>query len=177
MAVITVLGNEYNLDTKRKPQILKRGLMDHYDKSKLGGEFVVLEEYIYWSAVLQKPIVIPRWFRTDLASIPQLFRSIISVNERHRLASLPHDLIYGLHENGKKTFTRSQADAVLNEFCKYCGVPGWKRSLIVGAVRIGGWVSWGKKRDGIFIDEVHRKLYIDAFPELDLEMLDGAYIK
>ncbi len=145
---VTILGKEYTFDPK-KSQILKRGIIDPYDLSKASNEWVVLDHYILWSHRLQSPIIIPRWFITDLASIPKFARNFISVNERHRLASLPHDFLYVLAGIEKISYGRKDADKVLKDFCVVMKVPGWKRGLIYSAVRAGGWQYFGDKNQCI----------------------------
>lgn len=169
-------GQDYTFDPAL-PSMIKRGIIDPYDASAKNNEWVILEPYIYWSAVLQQVLVIPRWFRTDLASIPAAFRWLISVNERHRLASLPHDLIYTMHCCGERTPSRYEADAVLLEFCQLMGVTRWKSLAIFHAVRVGGWVTWRKRKRSQFISNAHRGFYIAAFSnKIELPREDGLFL-
>lgn len=169
--IINVNGLTYVVSDDES-KLLKRGILDPYDASKEPNEWVVLKEYVFWSHDLKKAIIIPRWFITDLASVPQLFRAFISVNERHRLASLPHDLLYAMSSTPDFTTTRKTADKVLLTFCKVMGVPKWKRWLIYSAVRVGGWIRFGKKGKRVFIPSSHRLFYLKNFPELNLDLAD-----
>ncbi len=169
-----ILGTNYTFD-QEESQILKRGLIDPYDLSKASNEWVVLSEYILWSHRLQSPIVIPRWFITDLASIPKFARNFISVNERHRLASLPHDLLYILSGCESVNYSRKEADKVLSDFCKVMDVPTWKRRMIYSAVRSGGWKYFGDKKP-MYIPIAHRRWYLEQFPHLNLDLDAGQYI-
>lgn len=172
---LVILNHLYKFDPS-KPRLLKRGLIDIYEMSPEVDEWVVINSYIMWSAVLQKPIVIPRWFKTDLSSIPKRLRWLVSVNERHRLASLPHDLLYVLSTWGKYTYPRKKADQVLLEFCELMGVPYWKRYLIYGSVRMGGFFCYKGNVKPIFIPTEHRVKYQKAFPRLELNIGDGEYL-
>lgn len=166
-------GKEYDFDPTQN-HILKRGLLDPYTLSENTNEWVVLEEYIYWSAHLQAPIVVPQWMITDLASIPRVFRFLISVNERHRLASLPHDFGYAL---GEASYTkRKDWDKVLKDFCVEQGVNWWKTQSIYWAVRSGGWIAWKDVSDRMFIPREHRVWYIENFPELPLKERHGDFL-
>lgn len=156
--------------------LLQRGLIDPYDLSEKSNEWVVLKEYIFWSHDLERVVIIPRWFCTDLASVPRLFRPFISVNERHRLASLPHDLLYVLSSRGEFTLPRAMADKVLLTFCKVMGVPAWKRWAIYTAVRAGGWAIFGGAVRELFIKSSHRIFYRKNFPKLDLDLENGKYL-
>lgn len=168
------LGVWYTFDSS-KPQLLKRGIIDPYDKSVMPNEWVVLEPYVMWSAILQRIIVIPRWFRTDLASIPKSLRWLISVNERHRIASLPHDMLYCMAYYGSYTFDRHDADRVLLEFCKAAEVPSWKCKAMYSAVRLCGRSSYANNDRRMFINKIHRYYYIRRFPKLELDVKDGEY--
>lgn len=149
-----------------KDTILKRGIIDPYTLSPKENEWVVLDEFIYWSARFQKQIVIPRWMVTDLASIPQIFRFLISVNERHRLASLPHDYGYIFAETTEHS--RKEWDKILKDFCKQQEVSWWKTQAIYAAVRAGGWWAWRTPAERDFIPLEHREWYVENFPQLVL---------
>lgn len=156
-------------------KILQRGMIDPYDLSDEPNEWVVLKPYVFWSHDIGRVIIVPRWFITDLASIPKIFRSFISVNERHRFASLPHDMLYVLSSIGEYNMSRAKADKVLLTFCELMGVPAWKRWTMYLAVRAGAWTLFGKKGKRMFIPSSHRLFYLDSFPELGLRPEDGEY--
>ena len=171
MKKLTVHGNTYVFD-KEKNHLLKRGLMDVYDQSKEVNEWVILDEYILWSARLQKIIIIPRWMVTDLSSIPKGLRWLISVNERHRLPSLPHD--FGYKFSDSMVTPKELWDLIFQDFMREFGTSKFKRWVIYTAVKLGGQSSWedvSKK----FIPVEHRKTFIDAHPRLKLKVEDGEY--
>lgn len=79
-------------------------------------------------------------FKTDLASIPRVLRSLIPQVGRHIQAAIFHDLIY--RTKGHGGLTRLQADDMLLAGMKYSGV-GWaKRYAIYWGVRAGGMFAW-----------------------------------
>ena len=91
-------------------------------------------------AVSGEKIVVPAGFDTDLASIPQLFQAVLSVNDRHRAAAILHDYLYTVQDR-----PREQADALFLEAMKLSGVRFTQRWAMYLAVRIGGWLPWSRK--------------------------------
>lgn len=172
---LEILGQEYIFDASRS-QVLKWGLFLPYHLADEGGQWVILDEYIFWSHRIQHPLIVPRWFWTDLASIPQWCRSLISVNDRHWLAALPHDLAYVLQALGKNSFSRSEIDLMLRDFCKVAGVEWWKRNAMYYAVRAGGWMWFNHTGKEMYIPSSHRFWYKDTYPHLNLDLSDGAYL-
>lgn len=171
-----ILGNQYDFDCT-KSCILKRGLIDPYDLSPKSNEWVVLDEYIFWSHRIMRSIVVPRWFVTDLASIPRIFRPLISVNEQHRLASLPHDLVYTLQALNQSNISRKEADLILRDFCELQGVHAVKQYAIYWAVRAGGWAVWRRNEKQMFAPMDHRLWYCKEFRgTLSLDVNDGEYL-
>lgn len=85
--------------------------------------------------------VVPAGFVTDLASIPRILRPIFPVNDEHRPAAALHDYLYASGE-----VPRNYADRLFLVAMRDIGVTGWKRLLLWGGVRIGGWVPWRRWR-------------------------------
>lgn len=169
---IVVFGKSYTFDSTQD-QILKRGILDPYTISEKTNEWVVLDPYIYWSARFQREIIIPRWMITDLASIPQMFQWLISVNERHRLASLPHDFGYIIASTTLRK--RKEWDLILKDFCKQQGVNWWKTQAIYWAVRAGGWYPWKTPGEQMYIPYEDRLWYRERFPNLALDERPGDF--
>jgi len=171
-------GVEYTIDKPNDDQILKYGIVVPYVQSSNAEEKVVIDEYIFWSARLQSPIVIPVWFLTDLASIPKVFRTIVSKAGKTEIPSLPHDFGYainGCQQPSTPTVSRKEWDGVLLDFCKQQEM-GWvKRTLVYTAVRAGGYFAFKSEGD-MFIPKVHRKFYIQRWPKLSLSEDVGDYI-
>lgn len=167
-----ILGKNYHFDSS-KDQMLKRGLIDIYELSDEKDEWVVLEEYIFWSARIQSEIIIPRWMRTDLASVPKGMRWLISVNERHRIPALVHDFGYAISR--QTNLDRKTWDKLLKDFCKVYNVPEWKTQSIYRAVRIGGESAY-KDHSEMFIPLQHREWYKKEFSNsLNLRLNEGRY--
>lgn len=122
-------------------QLLSRTAMDVYDEGK--EDWVLLKDLYIWSHRLQQVIKVPKWFITDLASIPKLARLFLSVNDKHRYAAIIHDWLY---RNNAINVTRRQADLIMLDIVRISGVPYWKRACIHIALRIGGWTSFRKTK-------------------------------
>jgi hypothetical protein len=101
-------------------------------------------------------LVLKRVFITDLGSIPSIAWSLgLSPSGAAAKAFVIHDRIYAvkgarvgvrLDPGGGRlavSYTRAEADRILDEAMKVCGVPAWKRFLIYRAVRLGGGKGWG----------------------------------
>lgn len=149
---------------KTKDHVIKYGLLDPYYLSENEDEWVVLDEFIFWSAGQQREIVVPQWFITDLASIPAGMRWLIGVNEKHRLAALAHDAGYGLH----KDEDRHHWDEIFLDFCKMQGVPVWKRHSMYYAVRWFGRSAFKNHRKYVYAPMAHRFWYVAHHPALSL---------
>lgn len=93
-------------------------------------------------------IIVPAFFRTDLASVPWVGRWLFKVHGRYTLAAVLHDWLY--YCNGHITlpggdewsYTREQADDVFLEAMKASGVGKLQRTTLHKAVRLGGWSAW-----------------------------------
>jgi len=86
------------------------------------------------------PFKVDIGFKTDLASIPQMLRSLIPQVGKHIQPAIFHDLIY--RTKGHWKLTREQADDMLLAGMKYTGVRYTRRYAIYWAVRSGGWAAW-----------------------------------
>lgn len=163
---IRVLGEEYSFDPT-KNVVLQRGLFDVYDLSDNPDEWFVLKEFVFWSARLQEVIIIPRWMVTDLSSVPKSLRWLVSVNERHRIPSLPHDFGYKFSDEVKSD--KAVWDSIFLDFMTVYKVATWKKYLMYLAVKLGGRSSWldvGMKfiplEDRIYYQSLHRGLKLDT---------------
>lgn len=87
----------------------------------------------YWSAHLDREIVVPNGFVTNFASVPLLWNL-------HDRPSVVHDYMYRFTED----WTREKADdtyyeaMVVEDYRFYSRYPFW------AGVRVGGWRSFGK---------------------------------
>ncbi len=99
-----------------------------------GGDYMVLKTFVYKG---RNTIEVPRFFRTDFASIPRGFRWLITGHDMTRKPAVVHDYLY---RNG--IGCREEADRIFKRAMKEEGVPKWKRKLAYRAVRMFGWGSW-----------------------------------
>jgi hypothetical protein len=103
--------------------------------------FTLVRPLVYFSAFLQKELVVPPGFSTDFASIPWVFHSFCQVNGKHRAAAVVHDFlcVYG-KELG---ISQADADRVFLEAMEVLGVRWSQRRVMYRAVRvyqtITGW--------------------------------------
>ena len=100
-------------------------------------------------------VTVPRGFKTDLASVPQLFWNIIPPFGKYDDAAVVHDWLYRTHLTSRAT-----ADATLLLGMRIKRVAFWKRWVMYLAVRTFGWACWGRKARHIrlqhnFIHSVH----------------------
>ncbi|WP_051299008.1 DUF1353 domain-containing protein [Marinobacterium litorale] len=142
-------------------QVLKRGRSEIYELSEKKNEFIVLGDWEFWSARVQMNFVVPTWFITDLASIPQAVRSFISVNERHRIPAILHDYLYALNGVGLNHYPRKVLDLIFLDFCKLYGVPVIKRHAMYQAVRIFGGSRYNDNDGRFFAPMDDRKWYLE----------------
>lgn len=125
-----------------------------------GKKWVVLAD-IVWTDPKFGTIVIPREFITDLASTPQIMHAMpwFDPSGEGRYGSLPHDYLYASHRlnwqdvGDDSVFshaeTRAWCDAVLYQALTDGGMsPRLARAYWMG-VRIGGWMAWNKRGDGL----------------------------
>ena len=84
-------------------------------------------------------ITIPLGFLTDFASVPRIFWCIFPPDGEYTQAAVVHDYIYS-----KQLYTRKKCDSIFIEAMGVLGVSLWKRRIMYRAVRMFGWISWGK---------------------------------
>lgn len=108
--------------------------------------WVLRDPMIYYSDQLNREVVVPRSFFTDLASVPRIFRWLVPVaNAKNRRAAVVHDLL--CHEKYQKHYGISQAiaDKVFKEAMRVEGIAGWKASIVYNSVRAFQMVTKGSK--------------------------------
>lgn len=105
-----------------------------------GVTFTLLSEFIYeLGSDPNRLIVVPKGFRTDFASVPQIFWNILPPWGKYGKAAVLHDFLYK-----KQEFNRKFCDDLLLEAMTALDVPAWKRNLIYWGVRLGGFVAWNE---------------------------------
>lgn len=88
-------------------------------------------------------VSVPSGFKTDLASVPQIFWNILPPFGKYSEAAVIHDYCYRTH-----LVSRAVADGLLRTGMILCRVPRWQRFVIYWAVRIFGGHAYadGKRR-------------------------------
>ncbi len=103
---------------------------------KINSDFFMVEEEFIWYINYEEQtekIIIPKWFMTDLGSIPPLFRPFFNRNKY--VAYILHDYLYH-----KKHFHRKLADKIFFEALRVEKCPYIKAVLMYVAVRMFGWL-------------------------------------
>lgn len=101
------------------------------------GQWVLTRALLYTSDVAGRTFIVPRGFRTDLASVPRWPLIYWLCGATSDEAACIHDFLYSTHE-----VSRATADAVLREASAVTGVPAWRRWLMYWGVRIWGGSHW-----------------------------------
>lgn len=105
--------------------------------NKDDGEWQLTAALVYQSDVADQTFIVPRGFRTDLASVPRLPIIFLLTGDSSSEAAVVHDMLYT-----DKPVPRRVADAVLREASAVTGVPWWRRNLMWAGVRLFGWSHW-----------------------------------
>jgi hypothetical protein len=103
-----------------------------------------------------EPIVVPKGFVTDYASIPRIFWSWIPAWGRYGPAAILHDYLYSgerkrkvidiRNPNNFITVNRYIADLYFYVAMRQLEVFWLKRNLMYGAVRLCGWPHYAGKK-------------------------------
>ena len=107
------------------------------------------EEFVYWIGKKNsgEVVYVPRGFKTDFASIPKIFWSIVGgPTGKYTKAAVVHDYLYV-----KGTYSRKRTDQIFYEAMAVLKVSYWKRKTMYFAVRIAAWKPWNNYRK---LDEV-----------------------
>ena len=105
------------------------------------GHFTLMNSFeVAWKPKGRPRVVftVEAGFETDLASIPQVFQSVIPVLGRHRQPAIAHDWCYC----GKTDLSKKDADLMFLDAMKSVGVGWWRRRSMYLAVRVGGKGHW-----------------------------------
>jgi len=89
-------------------------------------------------------ILVPKGFDTDFASIPAIFRVVLSPTGSYRKAAVIHDFMYWFRTLGAggPPLSREIADTVFYDAMTDEGVSGPLRAVVYRGVRVGGWAAW-----------------------------------
>lgn len=101
-------------------------------------EFTVEEEFtVFWGNYIVR---VNKGFKTDLASIPRLFQSIIPKLGHHIRPAIVHDYCY-VYDTG---LTKKEADDLFLDGMQTLKVNFARRWVMWAAVRVGGKGYWDK---------------------------------
>lgn len=94
--------------------------------------FRVAEDVRFWSVRMNRWIVIPEYFQSDLLSIPGIFTRILPRGGYGKRAAIAHDF---LCVDRPEWCSSDDAADVFDEALEIDGVPTWRRVVMVWAVR------------------------------------------
>lgn len=140
-----------------------------------GNNYIVLRDYsiLYWRKTDDQDgpgtvITVPAGMLTDLASVPQIARSFLSVSGRHTEASIVHDYCY-LYQKGdpgpNSGLDRDEADYLFLQLMRQANVDPPDRDKAFLAVRAAGRAVYEDRNDIRNVRESHPQ------PELEEERL------
>ncbi|MES3022731.1 MAG: DUF1353 domain-containing protein [Pseudomonadota bacterium] len=115
------------------------------------GQWELVAALIYYSKLLDKMIVVPAGFHTDLASVPRLPLAYWLFGSVADEAGVIHDYLYTSFVKG---VTRAQADAVFAEASAVLKVAAWRRGPMWLGVRLFGGSHWGSGSPLSSVDSV-----------------------
>lgn len=102
-----------------------------------GANWVVVKPFTYRIGDTVHQITVPTGFVTDFASIPLIFRGVLSPTGQPGRAAIVHDYLYW-----EQSCTRPQADRILLLAMVESRVPLITRQAVYRAVRYGGSTAW-----------------------------------
>lgn len=127
-------------------------------KQRDSRNFVVTRGLVYIH-VKSRPnvaIIVPPHFVTDHASVPWVFRWIVSQSGAHSAGSVLHDWLYTVAAPpaDPETFRkeRFRDDRIFREALRTCGVSAATRSVLYRGARLFGARGYGAKSELRFID-------------------------
>lgn len=121
---------------------LTKGVFSHVEGTK---DLNLLRTPLeYWSARYDTLLTVPAGFKTDFASIPRIFRSIVARSADQQEPATLHDYLYN-KATKYKHLGRKQCDKLFLDALKDKKVGRLKRWAMYNAVRAGGWVGFRKR--------------------------------
>lgn len=112
------------------------------DAKRVGDVWILDQDLVYKSDFRLAPIVVPKGFETDFASVPRLPLAFWLTGDTAHQAAVVHDFLYV-----KGTGTKEEADSIFLEAMKVIGVPLWRRQLMYAAVRLFGRGNFEERRE------------------------------
>lgn len=90
-------------------------------------------------------ITVPAHTRSDGASVPRPFWSILDPFGPHFAAAIIHDFLYSKQSTELYCFDRKESDEIFLEAMGRSGIGFAARQVIYGSVRLFGWRSYKRK--------------------------------
>ena len=119
--------------------------------------WVLLDWFGYMTANGVK-IWIPPGYVTDMASIPQILRSLLPQNGPYRAAAVIHDWLFDTQD--QHDFTFWEVNEIMNEAMATSGrryyipkTPSWQRVPIKVGIDVGSGISWRNNLSHRFRDD------------------------
>lgn len=115
--------------------------------------WALTEPLAYWPSNGREPIIVPRGFVTDLASIPRPLWSWLPPDGPWAKAAVIHDFLYFTQGYGvwkchdttlRRRYTREEADWILRDAQRDRNVGVVSRNLVWLGVRSGGQAGWDR---------------------------------
>lgn len=120
-----------------------------FDVQKEGRKLYTLnDEFPYCDKVTGKVVVVPKWFRTDFASVPWFGQFAVNTNGPTIRAAIVHDWLYAIGEPGK----RQEADDIFYRAMRKWGVSEIEARIAYNAVRQGGERGYALASDWVFVN-------------------------
>ncbi|PAF50869.1 DUF1353 domain-containing protein [Helicobacter sp. 13S00477-4] len=109
------------------------------------GNLLVSEEFDYYREEDNDEVIkVPNGFESDFASVPFVFRILVSPIGRHSKPAVLHDYLCELYHLGK--VSRDYCDEVFNEAMKVKKVSLYHRLVLFGGVRVYAYYLAFKKK-------------------------------
>ncbi len=109
-----------------------------------------LHEPIRYTAPDGRQWTMPEGLETDFGSIPNALEWIPGLEPWGTEGDAPyilHDYLYACNRAGKpECRDRKDADQILYDALRLCGVGRVRAGVIYYGVRVGGWVAWERSR-------------------------------
>lgn len=110
-----------------------------------GWPLTIMEDMVYTppQGIWPLSVIVPKGFKTDLASVPRIFWRAFPPFGEYSQAAIVHDYLYNTPMTG---VSREIADAIFLAAMVELGVSWFDRQVIHKGVRVGGWATWNNVR-------------------------------
>jgi hypothetical protein len=120
----------------------------YFTKSKT--HYILDEDYVVFLSKFH-PIIIPKWFETDLGSIPAALHWLIDKDRpQFLIAFIVHDLLY----RTKIINHRIHCDIMLSYFSFLMGAKWYRRYIVFWGLFIWGWIAWRQEIETDLINDI-----------------------